>query len=292
MVNPMNLSIIIVSYNTCDLTLNAIRSVFASKTNYLFEVFVVDNASKDQTVNRIRNEFPSVKLISNTENVGFSRANNQAIRQSQGDYVLLLNSDTVIETDTLDIVLNFMEENKKVGASGCKIVLPDGTLDKASRRGFPTPSASFYYVTGMNRLFPKNPRFNQYQLGHLDPDEVYPVDCLVGAFMVVRKEVIEQVGLLDEDYFMYGDDIDWCYRIKEAGWEIVYYPKTTIIHHKSASSRNKPAKIIYEFHRAMLLFYNKHYRKKYNLIVTLLVYLGICTNLSLAMIVRRFMPTK
>jgi len=161
-------------------------------------------------------------------------------------------------------------------------VLPDGSLDKACRRGFPTPSASFYYVFGIAKLFPGKPRFNQYQLGYLSPDDEYPIDCLVGAFMLVRRETVEQVGTLDEAFFMYGEDVDWCYRIKSAGWEVYYYPRTTIVHHKRASSRSKPLKITYEFHRAMWLFHRKHYLLKYNYLVNGLVYLGIGVKLGLA----------
>src|SRR5690606_25986557 len=138
-----------------------------------------------------------------------------------------------------------MDEHPDVGASGCKVILPDGSLDKACRRGFPTPSASFYYAFGISKLFPHVPRFNQYQLGYLNPDEEYPVDCLVGAFMLVRRKAIDEVGLLDEQFFMYGEDVDWCYRIKQAGWTNYYYPKTHIIHYKGASSRKRPLKIVY-----------------------------------------------
>jgi hypothetical protein len=228
--------------------------------------------------------FPQVKMIVNTENLGFSRANNQGIRISHGRYILLLNSDTVIQPNTLQIMINFMETHPNVGASGCKVLLPDGSLDKACKRGFPTPSASFYYMFGFSNLFPTIPRFNQYHLSYLDPDQDHPVDCLVGAFMLVRRETIEQVGLLDEQFFMYGEDIDWCYRIKQAGWEIYYYPYTSIIHYKGASSRRKPFKIIYEFHRAMILFHRKHYKDTYNFLVNWAVYTGIFLKFMLSLI--------
>ncbi|MEB3103758.1 glycosyltransferase family 2 protein [Ferviditalea candida] len=271
----MDVSIIIVNFNTCELTLNAIQSVFQSRTDYSYEIILIDNASTDGSVDRIRKEYPSVHLIVNRDNLGFSKANNQGIRAASGRYILLLNSDTVMQPETLDVMVRFMEDHPEVGAGGCKVVLPDGTLDRACRRGFPTPLASFYYAFGFSRLFPRHPRFNQYQLSYLDPDQDYPVDSLMGAFMLVRKETIDQVGQLDEDFFMYGEDIDWCYRIKHGGWHVYYYPYTTIIHYKRASSRNKPFKIIYEFHRAMLLFHNKHYKRKYAWWVNLLVYLGI-----------------
>mgnify|MGYP001482880892 CR=1 FL=1 len=284
----MDLSVIIVSYNTCRLTLNAIESVFQSRTRYSYEVIVVDNHSTDGSVSMIREKFPAVKVISNERNEGFSKANNRGIRISRGRYVLLLNSDTVIEPDTLEIMIRFMDEHPDVGAAGCKVVLPDGSLDKACRRGFPTPSASFYYAFGISKLFPKHPRFNQYQLSYLDPDQDYPVDCLVGAFMMVRRETIDQVGLLDEQFFMYGEDIDWCYRIKQAGWQIYYYPHTRIVHYKGASSRRKPRRIIYEFHRAMVIFHRKHYQARYSWFVNALVYAGIYVKLAMALVLNRF----
>lgn len=279
----IDLSIVIVNYKTPELTLNAIHSVYRSDTAYQYEVFLIDNNSKDETVSRVRSDFPEVIVMENNDNVGFAKANNQAIRITEGRYVLLLNSDTLIQPDTLETMLRFMDEHQEVGASGCKVVLPDGSLDKACRRGFPTPSASFYYAFGFSKLFPNIPRFNQYQLGYLDPDDSYPVDCLVGAFMLVRRKAIDQVGGLDEDFFMYGEDIDWCYRIKQAGWDIYYYPKTHIIHYKGASSRKKPFKIIYEFHRAMVLFHKKHYKQQYSWMVNLLVYAGVTVKFLMAL---------
>ncbi|KIL38740.1 glycosyl transferase family 2 [Gordoniibacillus kamchatkensis] len=271
----MDLSILIVNYNTRELTLQALRSVYASKTAYTYEVILIDNASRDDSVAAIAAEFPQVRLIANSENVGFAKANNQGMRMAQGRYMLLLNSDTEIQPDTLKIMVTFMETHPEVGASGCKVVLPDGSLDKACKRGFPTPSASFFYAFGFSKLFPKIPAFNQYQLGYLNPDDEYPVDCLVGAFMLVRAETIRQVGMLDEQFFMYGDDVDWCYRIKQAGWVNYYYPRTSILHHKRASWRKKPTRMIYEFHRAMYLFHRKHYWKKYSFLVNGAVVAGI-----------------
>jgi GT2 family glycosyltransferase len=283
----MDVSILILNYNTRELTINALRSVYQSVTACRFEVILVDNASIDDSISHIQKEFPQVKLILNQENVGFAIANNQAMRLAQGRYVLLLNSDTLIQQDTLDMMLQFMDEHPEVGAAGCKLVLQDGTLDKACKRGFPTPSASFYYAFGISKLFPSIPRFNQYQLGYKDPDDAYPVDCLVGAFMFVRRTAIEQVGMLDEDFFMYGEDIDWCYRIKQAGWVNYYYPRTQILHLKGASSRRKPVKIIYEFHRAMWLFHRKHYEQRYSFIVNGLVYAGIGVKLALALLINQ-----
>lgn len=277
----MDLSIIIVNYNTKKLTLQCISSVYESNIESSLEIFVVDNSSTDNSVEAIRQQFPNVILIENKENVGFSKANNQAIKQATGAFVLLLNSDTILKENTLSIMLQYMKENEDVGAAGCEVLLPDGNLDKACHRGFPTPSASFYYMSGLAKKYPNNPRFNQYHKGYLNMSEIHEIDCLVGAFMIIRAKTIRQVGMLDESYFMYGEDIDWCYRIKEAGWKVIYNPTVSIIHYKGASSRKKPAKIVYEFHRAMFLFHNKHYSKKYSIWVNSIVYVGIIAKLGI-----------
>jgi GT2 family glycosyltransferase len=281
----IDLSIIIVNYNTKQLTIQALESVYSSRTAYTYEAIVVDNASTEKGLkDEISQRFPKVTFIANQSNLGFSKANNQGIRIANGRYILLLNSDTIMESNTIKIMLDYMESNPKVGASGCKVLMPDGSLDKACKRGFPTPEASLYFFLKLHKLFPNSEKFNQYQLGHLDPDKEHSVDSLVGAFMLVRRDAIEQVGLLDEDFFMYGEDIDWCYRIKQAGWIICYYPYATILHLKGASSKRKPFKIIYEFHRAMWLFYNKHYKDRYSFFVRLLVYLGVSFKLTISLL--------
>lgn len=288
----MDLSIIIVNYNTPELTLDAIKSIHDSESQYSYEVILVDNHSSDNSVATFRDVYPHIQIIENQSNLGFSKANNQGIRIAQGRYVLLLNSDTLLESDTLQTMIQFMDDHPQAGASGCKLVLSDGSLDKACKRGFPTPSAAFYYITGLSKRFPNNPRFNQYQLGHLSDNEHHQVDSLVGAFMLVRRATIDQVGMLDEDFFMYGEDIDWCYRMKEAGWEIHYYPKTKITHLKGASSRRKPMKIIYEFYRAMYLFHHKHYRKRYNGLVNAVIYAGITASFLAAVLKNKLFGRK
>lgn len=286
----LDVSIIIVNYNTRQLTLDCLASVYASKTSYQYEVIVIDNASHDGSVEAIRDGYPEIQLITNRDNTGFAVANNQGMEVAKGRYILLLNSDTVVQPDTLHTMIGFMDRHPEMGASGCKVILPDGSLDKACKRGFPTPSASFYYAFGISRLFPDRPKFNQYQLGHLSPDDEYPVDCLVGAFMLVRRETIDQVGGLDETFFMYGEDIDWCYRIKEAGWGIFYYPRTYIVHYKGGSARRKPLKITYEFHRAMWVFHRKHYAKKYNLLTNTAVWMGISLKFTLSLLRSKLSP--
>lgn len=284
----MDLSIIIVNYNTKELLRQTVNSIQSNPAKHSQETIIVDNSSSDGSVEMVWSEMPQVRLIANTVNEGFAKANNKGIRYASGRYVLLLNSDTVVLPGTLDTMIEFMDNHTLVGAVGCKVVLPDGSLDKACRRSFPTPMNSLYHALGLSHLFPNHPKFSQYNLTHLDEDETYPVDCLVGAFMMVRREVIEQIGGLDEQFFMYGEDIDWCYRIKEAGWQIYYYPEAKIIHYKGASSKKQKYKMIYEFHRAMILFYNKYYIRKYNPLVTLAVYVGIWCKFLLVVLLNIF----
>ncbi|TVX89397.1 glycosyltransferase family 2 protein [Paenibacillus agilis] len=279
----MDLSIIIVNYNTKQLTLNCVASVLESETEYTYEIILVDNASKDDTVVAVKQQYPCVHLIENKDNLGFSKANNQGMHVAKGRYVLLLNSDTIVQPDTFDIMIRFMDENPKVGSAGCKVVLPDGSLDKACKRGFPTPAATFYYVSGISKRYPNSPKYNAYHRGDLDENGSYPIDCLVGAFMMVRREAIEQVGMLDEDYFMYGEDVDWCYRIQQAGWVNYYHAATSILHLKRASSRNKPYKITYEFHRAIYLLHKKNFAKYYPWWVNAFMYTGIVVKTAVAL---------
>ncbi|WP_077329087.1 glycosyltransferase family 2 protein [Virgibacillus siamensis] len=277
-----DISIIIVNYNTKIITADAIHSIRNSDTSYTYEIILVDNASSDRSVEYMEQQFDDVKIIANDKNLGFAKANNQAIREAEGRYILLLNSDTLIREDTLDMMTAYMDQHPDIGASGCRVVLGDGQLDKACKRGFPTPSASFFYMTGLSKIFPNSRKLNHYHMGYIDEFQEAPVDCLVGAFMMVRKETIDQVGLLDETYFMYGEDIDWCYRIKEAGWRITYNPQTTIIHLKGASNKQKSNKVLFEFHRAMIIFYKKHMLDKYSKPVNTAVYASILAKFILA----------
>ncbi len=288
----MDVSIIIINYNTYKLTLDALKSIYHSETKYTYEIIVIDNHSSDNSVLEIKKKYPYVKIIENKENVGFARANNQAIQLTNGSYVFLLNSDTMIQNDTIEVLTDFMNKHPAVGVSGCKVNLPDGSLDKACKRGFPTPFASLSYMLKLDKLFPNSPKLNQYHLGHLDPNKDYPVDSLIGACMLVRKQAIDQVGLLDENFFMYGEDIDWCYRMKELDWIVYYYPYTSILHYKGASSRKKPVKIIYEFHRAMYLFYKKHFFHKYSILVAGFVYTGIGIKFSLSLLKNLLKPAR
>ena len=275
----MDLSIIVVNYRTYDLTRQTIESILKRKHPFSYEVFLVDNASGDGSLERLKEHFQEnekIRFIENKENRGFAHANNQALKEANSDYILLLNSDTVVLDSCLERCIEHIKKDEKIGALGCKVLLPDGKLDKACRRSFPTVGVSFCRMTGLSRIFPKSKRFGRYNLTYLDENETYEVDCIVGAFMLVRSKTIEEVGLLDESFFMYGEDIDWCYRMKAKNWKVVYYSDAQIIHCKGGSINDKEKpKIIYEFYRAMHLFYRKHYKDHYPKVITAVTYLGI-----------------
>jgi GT2 family glycosyltransferase len=278
----LDLSIIIVNYETYDLTKQTIESVIKNDHPFEYDIYVVDNASTDESIERLQEYFHTesenglIKFILNDENMGFAHANNLAIKKTSSEYVLLLNSDTLVLDSCLEDSINYMNEHEDVGVLGCKVVLPDNSLDKACRRSFPDFYVSFYKMTGLSSLFPKSKRFGRYNLTFLSEDETYEVDCVVGAFMLVRSKTIREVGLLDEKFFMYGEDIDWCFRIKAANWKVIYFSDAKIVHYKGASySKKQNKKLTYEFYRAMYIFYNKHYKEGYPWITTLATYLGI-----------------
>jgi N-acetylglucosaminyl-diphospho-decaprenol L-rhamnosyltransferase len=265
----LDLGIVIVSYNTCDLLRTCLRSVYASQGDFTFKVCVVDNASPDNSAEMVATEFPQARLIVNAENVGYPSANNQGLKAfgfgnttNPGSHLprfaLLLNPDTELPPDALVRMLGFMEEHRDAGAAGPKLSLPDGSLDLACRRSLPTPEICFYKLMGLSRLFPRSRRFGRYNLTYLDPDQITQVGSVVGAFMLVRAEAIAQAGLMDGQFFMYGEDLDWAYRIQAAGWKIYYNPAVTVLHVKRAASRYSSRAQI-EFYRAMDIFYRKHY---------------------------------
>jgi hypothetical protein len=270
----LDLGIVIVSYNTRRLLRDCLRSVYANQGSFTFEVCVVDNASPDGSADMVAAEFPQVTLIANQENLGYPSANNQGLKafgfgqpedrapqELAPEFALLLNSDTRLSPDALSKMLDFMLKHEEAGVSGPKLVRRDGSLDLACRRSFPTPEVSFYRMVGLSRLFPRSRRFGQYNLTYLDPDQMTEVDSVVGAFMLVRGQAIRDVGLMDETFFMYGEDLDWAYRIKKAGWKIYYNPAVTVLHVKKASTRQNPQAQV-EFYREMDIFYRKHFAAK------------------------------
>jgi len=262
----LDLGIVIVNYNTRNLLRACLRSVYASQGDFTYKVCVVDNASPDGSAEMVAAEFPQARLIANTENVGYPSANNQGLRAfgftnqltNQPIFALLLNADTELPPDALARMLDFMTERPKTGVAGPKLVLPDGSLDLACRRSFPTPGISFYRLVGLSRLFPRSRRFGRYTLTYLAPAQAAEVDSGVGAFMLVRGEAIAQAGLMDDQFFMYGEDLDWAFRIKAAGWKVYYNPAVTVLHVKRAASRHSSRAHV-EFYRAMDIFYRKHY---------------------------------
>jgi len=277
-----DLGIVIVNWNTRDLLRRCLQTVFAS-LGVRLRVVVVDNASTDGSAEMVAQEFPQAELIASPSNDGFSTANNKGLRllgfeqpcqPSAPRYALILNPDTELPPDALQKMTSYMDQETAVGAVGPKLVLPDGSLDLACRRSFPSPKISFYRLAGLSRLFPRSRTFGQYNLTYLDPDKETEVDSVVGAFMLVRRETIDAVGLLNETFFMYGEDLDWAYRIKQHGWKIIYNPAVTVLHIKRAASR-RSKKAQQEFHRASLIFYRMHYRQQTPLPLHLMVMAGL-----------------
>lgn len=258
----MQLSVIIVSYNVRHYLWQCLDSVHRASEGLEMEVWVVDNASDDDSINYVRTSFPDVHYIQNTENVGFARANNQAIRQSTGKYVLLLNPDTILAEDTLRGAIRFMERHSRAGALGIHMINNNGSYAKESRRGLPTPRTAFYKVTGLCKLFPSNPTFGHYYMGHLSENANGQTEVISGAFMMLRRKTLDQIGLLDEDYFMYGEDIDLSYRVITSGWQCWYSP-LQMLHYKGESTQKSSFRYVHSFYNAMLIFFRKHFARRY-----------------------------
>lgn len=265
------LAIIIVNYKTKDLLRDCLRSIYDSEGNFKLSVCVVDNASGDDSVMMVQKEFPQVTVIEQAVNQGYAFANNLGLRhvgfqdepgseaEKVPEFALLLNPDTLLPPHALADMITFMEARPNCGAAGAKLVRADGSLDKACRRSFPTPEVSFWRLTGLSFLFPQHPRFGRYNLTYIDENETIEVDSVVGAFMMMRGAALQEAGLLDEDFFMYGEDLDLAYRIKACGWKIWYNAKVTVLHYKGASSKQRSSQSIINFYDAMRIFHQKHY---------------------------------
>lgn len=255
----MELSVIIVNYNVKHFLEQCLHSVFNASKNRAVEVFVVDNNSVDGSAQLVKEKFPQVQLIKNKQNVGFSSANNQAIKKAKGKYILLLNPDTVVEEDTFSKITGFMDEHPEAGGLGVKMIDGKGNFLPESKRGLPTPWVAFCKMFGLSKLFPKSKKFGHYHLSYLDENEIHDVEVLAGAFMLLRKEVLDKTGLLDETFFMYGEDIDLSYRITQAGYKNYYFPDTTIIHYKGESTKKGSLNYVKVFYNAMIIFARKHF---------------------------------
>jgi len=284
----MDISVVIVNYNVRDFLNNALVSVYKALEGLEGEVFVVDNASDDGSCEMVIQSFPQAHLIANDVNVGFAKANNQALSLSRGKYLLLLNPDTIVQEDTFRILMDFFNANPDVGMAGCKILNPDGTLQLACRRSFPTPWVAFTKVSGLSSMFGSTKLFGRYNLTYLNPDESYEVDAISGSCMMIRRDVFESVGGLDESFFMYGEDLDWCYRVQKAGWKVFYVADTKIIHYKGESTRRSDIDELKIFYRAMRLFVQKHHRG--SLLYESLIELAIVARGIMAVVMRLGKP--
>ena len=280
----MKLSIVIVNYNVRYFLEQTILSVLKSVVNFDYEIFVVDNNSTDDSLKMLEQKFPAINIIANKENVGFSKANNQAIRMASGEYILLLNPDTIIQEDTLQKCMNKMESDANIGGLGVKMYDGAGNFLPESKRGFPSPLAAFAKMSGLAKVFPKSKIFGQYHLSFLNRDQSHEVNVLSGAFMFLRKSVLDKVGLLDEDYFMYGKDIDLSYRIKQAGFKNYYFAETSIIHFKGESTKKGSLNYIKVFYKAMIIFANKHVTGTRGKILKLLLNIAIYVRAFLAIV--------
>lgn len=292
----IKLAVVTVTYNNLRQIDRYISSLTAALEGIEHEIWVIDNKSLDGTASYLKSN-PHIKSILNRVNKGFGRANNQALKKISSKYVLILNPDTISPKNTVKKLIHYMDTHNDVGLVTCRVEKEDGTLDRACRRGFPTPWRSICRMLYLDRLFPKSRLFGGYNLTYLPEDKLSDIDSAVGAFMLIRKEVLDQVGIFDEKFFMYGEDIDLCYRIKNAGWKIIYNPSVKVIHYKGVSSgilshsakisqgdRRHRAKMIRHFHQAMHIFYYKHYRGKYPRILNRLVMAGINIKMYIALI--------
>jgi len=282
----IKLSIIIVNYNVKYFLDQCLHSVSNAIKNINSEVFVVDNNSVDGSTQMVEQKYAWVKLIKNKKNTGFSVANNQAIKIAKGEYILLLNPDTLVEEDTFDKVCNFMDNHTDAGGLGVKMIDGKGNFLPESKRGLPTPAAAFYKIFGISKLFPKSKTFSKYHLGYLDKEKIHKIDVLSGAFMLMRKSVLDKIGYLDETFFMYGEDIDLSYRIIKAGYNNYYFPETTIIHYKGESTKKGSINYVMIFYKAMIIFANKHFSQKNAKIFSFLINIAIYFRAALSIFSR------
>jgi len=267
----MDLSVIIVSYNVRKYLKECLVSVLKASENIDTEVFVVDNNSNDGSQQMLWQEFPEIKCIFNTYNSGFSVANNQAIRQSKGDFILLLNPDTLVKPGTFSACLKFMKTHPEAGAIGVKMVNGEGDFLPESKRSLPTPLTSFFKITGINCLFPKSSFFNRYYLPQIDINETAEAEVVSGAFMFLRREAILKAGLLDEDFFMYGEDMDLSYRLLLAEFKNYYFAEAQIIHYKGKSTPRNSYTDLHHFYKAMRIYAGKRNKEKFSLLYLIIV---------------------
>jgi O-antigen biosynthesis protein len=290
----MELSVIIVSYNVRHFLEQCLLSVFKALEGIDSEVFVVDNNSADGSSSMVSSRFPGVRLIINHENRGFSVANNQALKLAKGRYLLILNPDTLVEVETFKKCISFMDDHPEAGAAGVRMIDGKGKFLPESKRAIPTPGTAFFRISGFARIFPHSGLFNRYYLGNLDNNITNPVEVISGAFMFIRHEALLKTGLLDEDYFMYGEDIDYSYRLIRSGYKNYYFPETKIIHYKGESTKKEQLNVLLNFYIAMLIFVRKHFNggkhKSYIFLVQTAIFFRAGLALLKRFIKRLFLP--
>ncbi len=278
------ISIVIVNYNVKHFLEQCLMAIERARHDLAIEIIVVDNASVDGSQAMVKRKFSNIRLIENHKNLGFAKANNQALKIARAKYILILNPDTFIQEDTLLVLKNFLDEHPNASAVGCKLINPDGSFQVASRRSIPTPWVAFTKIIGLSRIFPRSRIFARYNLTYLSPDIESEVDVLSGSLMLVRKDVIAKVGYFDEEYFLYGEDIDLCYKIKKTGGKIYYTPKTKVIHYKGESTKKGEFSYITNFYSSMLIFIDKHFRNYYSIFLKSILIFGICLRAFIAYI--------
>jgi GT2 family glycosyltransferase len=287
----MDLSIVILSFRDREKLRETIKSVYRSKIGYSYEVIVVDNDSGDGSAEMVEQEFPQVTLIRNANN-GFAGGNNVGMRIAKGKYILLLNPDTEVMENTLQECLDLMEQRSDIGMLGCKVLRPNGDYDYASKKALPDPLGAFFRYVGLSKLFPNSKFFVRYNVPKSSYEEEGEMGSGTGAFLMTRREVIDKIGMLDEDYWMYWEDMDWCYRCHMAGWKVWYYPKVKIIHHKGVSSRKTPYRALLAFHKAMWVFYKKNYSQKMPFFIDWLAYLAVWARFVVLFLINFFRKDK
>lgn len=289
----VDLSICIPTLQARQLLRDCVQSIGANTHSLTFEIIVVDNNSQDGTVEMLRDEFPQVRLIVNDHNAGFTRPTNQALRASTGRFALLLNNDTIILPNALDCLVQFMRAHAEVGICGPKVLNRDGTLQKQCRRSFATPWDLFCYFSGLSRLFPQSRLFGRYLMTYMPEDAAHEADAVSGSCMLIRREVMDQIGLLDERFFAYQEDADYCFRAQQAGWKIYYVPESQIIHYASrGGSRISPYRSIFEWHRSYLLYYRKNLASRYFFLFNWFYYAVMVLKLASALLVNLFRRDK
>jgi len=270
-----SLGIVIVNFNSTDYLQRCLESIFTQTNTTPLHTVVVDNASDDQNFADLEKTFPNARFILNNENRGFSVACNQGLRSKAADFYLLLNPDCVIEESAIDRTVSFLAQDPTIGIAGCRVNNPDGTLQLACRRRIPRPSVALGKLFGLAKLFPQSRHFAAYNYGDIGPDEIQEVEAISGSFLMFRHELLETIGYLDESFFLYGEDLDFCLRATQAGWRVYYYPKAVITHFKRASSTRHPGASNYHFHNAMEIFYRKHFYADASRVERFLVFTGI-----------------